>query len=94
MSCCTCGGFIATFVPFGSVVGSGGTASLRPLATGDRRPSPHAAAMHALVAAVIAGERLDEMAPLCRGTQAAIMGRMAAETGRVIGWQDVLGPLT
>jgi hypothetical protein len=50
--------------------------------------------MHALVAAVIAGERLDEMAPLCRGTQAAIMGRMAAETGRVIGWQDVLGPLT
>lgn len=75
-------------------LGSGGTASLRPLATGDGRPSPHAAAMHALVAAVIAGERLDEMAPLCRGTQAAIMGRMAAETGRVIGWQDVLGPLT
>lgn len=73
--------------------GSRGTASLRALATGDGRPSPHAAAMQALVAAVVAGERLDEMAPLCRSTQAAIMGRMAAEAGRPVGWQNVLGPL-
>jgi hypothetical protein len=47
--------------------------------------------MQALVAAVIAGDRLDDMAVLCRSTQAAIMGRMAAETGRAIGWEDVLG---
>jgi predicted dehydrogenase len=73
--------------------GSRGTASLPAPATGDGRPSPHAAAMQALVAAVIAGERRDDMAALCRSTQAAIMGRMAAETGRAIGWQDVLGPL-
>jgi len=74
--------------------GSRGTASLRAAAAGVERPSPHAAAMRAVVAAVIAGERLDEMAPLCRSTQAAIMGRMAAEAGRAVGWQDVLGPLT
>lgn len=74
--------------------GSHGAMRLRAEMAGAGRPSPHAAAMQALVAAVIAGERLDEMAPLCRSTQAAIMGRMAAKTGRAIGWQDVLGPLT
>jgi predicted dehydrogenase len=73
--------------------GSRGTMSLRVSAAGNGRPSPHAAAMQALVAAVVAGERRDDMAVLCRSTQAAIMGRMAAETGRAIGWQDVLGPL-
>lgn len=73
--------------------GSRGTASLRAPAPADGRPSPAAAAMQALVAAVIAGERLDEMAPLCRSTQAAIMGRMATEAGRAVGWLDVLGPL-
>jgi myo-inositol 2-dehydrogenase / D-chiro-inositol 1-dehydrogenase len=73
--------------------GSRGTADLRAVVAGDGRPSPHAAAMQALVAAVVAGDRRDDMAALCRSTQAAIMGRMAAETGRVIGWQDLLGPL-
>ena len=76
-----------------AATGSRGTVNLRPPATGDHRPSPHAAAMQAVVAAVVAGERHDDMALLCRSTQAAIMGRMAAETGRAIGWQDVLGPL-
>jgi myo-inositol 2-dehydrogenase/D-chiro-inositol 1-dehydrogenase len=73
-------------------VGSRGAANLRA-SEPNGRPSPHAAAMQALVASVIAGERHDDMAELCRSTQAVIMGRMAAETGRAIGWQDVLGPL-
>jgi myo-inositol 2-dehydrogenase/D-chiro-inositol 1-dehydrogenase len=72
--------------------GSCGSMNLCVSTAGDARPSPHAAAMQALVAAVVAGDRLDDMAMLCRSTQAAIMGRMAAETGRVIGWHDVLGP--
>ncbi|MGB8853610.1 MAG: Gfo/Idh/MocA family oxidoreductase [Pirellulales bacterium] len=72
-------------------VGSRGAANLRASTPG--RPSPHAAAMQALVAAVVAGDRRDDMASLCRSTQVAIMGRMAAETGRAIRWQDVLGPL-
>jgi len=71
--------------------GSCGSMNLRVSTAGDGRSSPHAAAMQALVAAVIAGDRLDDMAVLCRSTQAAIMGRMAAETGRAIGWEDVLG---
>ena len=72
--------------------GSHGTTALRPRAAAGR-PSPHAAAMRALVAAVLAGERRDDMPSLCRSTQAAIMGRMAAEAGRPVGWPDVLGPL-
>lgn len=75
-----------------TVTGSRGTASLLPTMNGDHAPSPHAAAMRAMVAAVIAGHRWDETPPLCRSTQTAIMGRMAAENGRAIGWHDLLGP--
>jgi predicted dehydrogenase len=60
-----------------AATGSRGTMNLRVSVADNGRPSPHAATMRAL----------------CRSTQAAIMGRMAVETGRAIGWQDVLGPL-
>lgn len=76
-----------------TVTGSRGSACLRGATTGGPRPSPHAAAMEALVTAVLAGRRLDDAAPLCRSTQAAIIGRVAAETGRPVGWTDPLGPL-
>jgi len=56
-------------------------------------PSPHAAAMAALVAALVAGSRCDESAGLCRTTQAALLGRMAAEAGSPLGWHAVLDRL-
>jgi predicted dehydrogenase len=54
---------------------------------------PHAVAMSALVTAILGGRRCDESAMLCRSTHAAVLGRMAADSGTLLGWNAVLGEL-
>jgi len=57
------------------------------------RPSPvgmYQATIDALVRAVRSGSPVDDGAALCRATLVAIMGRMAAESGRPVRWEDVV----
>lgn len=56
-------------------------------------PAPvgmYQATIDALVRAVRSGSPVDEGAALCRATLVAIMGRMAAESGRPVRWEDVV----
>ena len=48
------------------------------------------ATIDALVRAVRSGSPVDDGATLCRATLVAIMGRMAAESGRPVRWDDVV----
>jgi len=48
------------------------------------------ATIDALVRAVRTGRPVDDTAALCRATLVAIMGRMAAESGRPVRWEDVV----
>jgi myo-inositol 2-dehydrogenase/D-chiro-inositol 1-dehydrogenase len=48
------------------------------------------ATIDALVRSVRSGTRVDDGATLCRATLVAIMGRMAAETGRPVRWNDLV----
>ena len=47
--------------------------------------------MNALVQAVRSGSPVDDGALLCRSTLVAIMGRMAAASGRPVHWADIVG---
>lgn len=48
------------------------------------------ATIDALVRAVRSGTPVDDGATLCRATLVAIMGRMAAESGRPVRWDDIV----
>ena len=47
--------------------------------------------MNAIVQAVRSGSPVDDGALLCRSTLVAIMGRMAAASGRPVRWADIVG---
>jgi len=52
-------------------------------------PARYAAVMDRLVAAVLSGRLVHEGESLCRSTLVAVMGRVAAESGRPVAWADV-----
>jgi len=73
------------------VRGTAGRASL-PRQTSSTGPDRFAAAMAHLVHGIRSGRQVDEGGRLCTSTLTAVMGRMAAETGRRVAWCDVTPP--
>jgi myo-inositol 2-dehydrogenase/D-chiro-inositol 1-dehydrogenase len=74
------------------VVGTDGRCDLIRDPAGPR-PAPggmYQATIDALVRAVRFGSPVDDGGALCRATLVAIMGRMAAESGRPVRWEDVV----
>lgn len=73
-------------------VGTDGRCDLLRAASGTRPSSVgmYQATIDALVRAVRSGSPVDDGATLCRATLVAIMGRMAAESGRPVWWDDVV----
>jgi predicted dehydrogenase len=73
-------------------VGTDGRCDLLRAAAGTRPSSVgmYQATIDALVRAVRSGSPVDDGATLCRATLVAIMGRMAAESGRLVRWDDVV----
>jgi hypothetical protein len=45
--------------------------------------------MTALIGGILAGRLVHDGDTMCRSTLMAVMGRMAAETGRTVAWSDV-----
>jgi myo-inositol 2-dehydrogenase/D-chiro-inositol 1-dehydrogenase len=74
-----------------TVTGSGGTLDLRAALAASRHDR-FQAAMTRLVGGIRDGRRTDEGERLCRATLVAVMGRMAAETGRRIDRGMVAAP--
>lgn len=73
-------------------VGTDGRCDLLRASAGPR-PAPvgmYQATIDALVRAVRSGSPVDDGKTLCRATLVAIMGRMAAESGRPVRWEDVV----
>lgn len=72
--------------------GTAGRCDLLRAPSGMRSPSVgmYQATIDALVRSVRSGSPVDDGATLCRATLVAIMGRMAAETGRPVRWHDVV----
>lgn len=54
-------------------------------------PGRHAVAMATLVRAVLAGSVVHEGEAMCLSTMAAVVGRMAADAGRRITWDEIAG---
>jgi predicted dehydrogenase len=73
-------------------VGTNGRCDLLRAASGTPTSSVgmYQATIDALVRAVRSGSPVDDGAALCRATLVAIMGRMAAESGRPVRWDDVV----
>jgi len=81
-----------------TVVGSDGSCDLvRGIIAGRRgvtaapQPGPgrFSTAMAALVESVLSGRRVHDGDTMCRSTLMAVMGRMAAETGRRVAWREL-----
>lgn len=74
------------------VIGTDGRCDLLRAPAGPR-PAPigmYQATIDGLVRAVRSGRPVDDGGVLCRATLVAIMGRMAAESGRPVRWEDVV----
>jgi predicted dehydrogenase len=52
-------------------------------------PGRFSATMTALIGGILAGRLVHDGDTMCRSTLMAVMGRMAAETGRTVAWSDV-----
>jgi len=68
-----------------------GTIGGRPLPLPAAGPGRYAAVMARLVAGVLAGRPVHDGESLCRSTLVAVMGRLAAESGRAVTWAEVAG---
>jgi len=77
---------------FEMAVGTDGCCNLLGSPYGARPSSVgmYQATIDALVRAVRSGSPVDEGVALCRATLVAIMGRMAAESGRPVRWEDIV----
>jgi predicted dehydrogenase len=68
-----------------------GTIAGRPLPLPAAGPERYAAVMNRLVAGVLSGRPVHEGEALCKSTLVAVMGRIAAESGRPVTWAEVAG---
>jgi hypothetical protein len=74
----------------GEMVGGHGSPRAFPPGAPGRGIGMYQAAMDALVRAVRSGQAVDDAGIMCRSTLVAIMGRMAAASGRPIFWADLV----
>jgi hypothetical protein len=55
------------------------------------RPSRFAATIEALVRGILSGRVAHDGDTMCRSTLVAVMGSLAAETGRSVAWNELAG---
>lgn len=70
----------------GRIVGRGAWEAGQP-----PRAGRHAATIEALVRGILSGRVSHDGGTMCRSTLMAVMGRMAAETGRPVAWGELAG---
>jgi myo-inositol 2-dehydrogenase / D-chiro-inositol 1-dehydrogenase len=70
----------------GTIAGRRGSTAVPPPG-----PGRFSAAMTSLVGGILSGQVANDGDTMCRSTLMAVMGRMAAETGRFVTWSELVG---